>query len=147
MWMLDQPEVIRDRLVQLQNLVRDVVIGSRSRKDLHGVDRRTAADTIYAIDTAVEPVMEAFFEEWGRATPLVLVAEGLEGDGATEGVKVYPRGAREQDAAIRVIVDPIDGTRGLMYDKRSAWALAGAAPDGGPATAAADVEVAGVPEM
>src|SRR5437016_7299179 len=147
MWMLDQPEVIRDRLVQLQNLVRDVVIGSRSRKDLHGVDRRTAADTIYAIDTAVEPVMEAFFEEWGRATPLVLVAEGLEGHGGIEGMKMYPRGAREQDAAIRVIVDPIDGTRGLMYDKRSAWALAGAAPQKGKATRLTDTTVAAMTEL
>ena len=68
--MLEEPLMIRDRLVELQKLVREVVVGSRSRKDLHGVDRRTAADTIYAIDTAVEPVMEAFFEEWGRATPL-----------------------------------------------------------------------------
>ena len=30
-----------------------------------------------------------------------------------------------------VIVDTIDGTRGLMYDKRPAWCLAAAAPRGG----------------
>jgi fructose-1,6-bisphosphatase/inositol monophosphatase family enzyme len=30
-----------------------------------------------------------------------------------------------------VIVDSIDGTRGLMYDKRAAWCLAAAAPRGG----------------
>jgi hypothetical protein len=30
-----------------------------------------------------------------------------------------------------VIVDTIDGTRGLMYDKRPAWCLAAAAPHGG----------------
>ena len=30
-----------------------------------------------------------------------------------------------------MIVDTIDGTRGLMYDKRPAWCLAGAAPHGG----------------
>ena len=30
-----------------------------------------------------------------------------------------------------VIVDSIDGTRGLMYDKRPAWCLAAAAPRGG----------------
>jgi hypothetical protein len=30
-----------------------------------------------------------------------------------------------------VIVDSIDGTRGLMYDKRAAWCLAAAAPIGG----------------
>ena len=30
-----------------------------------------------------------------------------------------------------MIVDTIDGTRGLMYDKRAAWCLAAAAPHGG----------------
>ena len=34
-------------------------------------------------------------------------------------------------AAWTVIVDSIDGTRGLMYDKRSAWCLAAVAPPGG----------------
>ena len=34
----------------------------------------------------------------------------------------------------RVIVDPIDGTRGLMYQKRSAWILTGVAPNRGPGT-------------
>src|SRR4051812_44742435 len=129
MAMIGQPEDVRDRLVELQKRVREAVVGSRARNDLHAVNRTTSADTIYAIDTAVEPVMEEFFEEWGRATALVVVAEGLEGGGAQEGVKAYPRGAREADAKLRVIVDPIDGTRGLMYDKRSAWALAGAAPN------------------
>ena len=37
-----------------------------------------------------------------------------------------------------VIVDTIDGTRGLMYDKRSAWCLAAAAPSEG---SLADIEV------
>ncbi len=36
-----------------------------------------------------------------------------------------------RDPAWTVIVDTIDGTRGLMYDKRAAWCLAAAAPHGG----------------
>ena len=35
------------------------------------------------------------------------------------------------DPTWTVIVDSIDGTRGLMYDKRPAWSLAAAAPRGG----------------
>jgi fructose-1,6-bisphosphatase/inositol monophosphatase family enzyme len=35
-------------------------------------------------------------------------------------------------------MDPIDGTRGLMYDKRSAWALAAVAPNKGAATRLSD---------
>ena len=36
-----------------------------------------------------------------------------------------------RDPEWTVIVDTIDGTRGLMYDKRPAWCLAAAAPHGG----------------
>src|SRR6185503_7687011 len=42
----------------------------------------------------------------------------------------------------RINVDPIDGTRGLMYQKRSAWVLTGLAPNRGPATALRDVVLA-----
>jgi hypothetical protein len=60
-----------------------------------------------------------------------LVAEGLEG-----GQQVFPAGADPERLAFTMIVDPIDGTRGLMYGKRSAWALFGIAPPHGgqPAT-------------
>jgi hypothetical protein len=46
-----------------------------------------------------------------------------------------------------VIVDPIDGTRGIMYDKRAAWALAGVAPNKGPGTRLRDIEVAVMTEL
>jgi hypothetical protein len=62
-------------------------------------------------------------------------------------MKVFPQGACEEDAAIRLIVDPVDGTRGLMYDKRSAWALAGVAPNRGRGTRLRDVEVAVMTEL
>ena len=44
-------------------------------------------------------------------------------------------------------MDPIDGTRGLMYDKRSAWCLMGAAPDRGDQTRLQDVQVAVMSEL
>lgn len=77
----------------------------------------------------------------------MLIAEGLENEDGSEGIAVFPRGKREEDAVIRVIVDPIDGTRGLMYDKRSAWALAGVAPNKGPGTCLRDIEVAVMTEL
>ncbi|NJM06727.1 hypothetical protein HC891_11880, partial [Candidatus Gracilibacteria bacterium] len=40
------------------------------------------------------------------------------------------------------LVDPIDGTRGLMYQKRSAWVLTGIAPNRGPRTRLRDIELA-----
>lgn len=145
--MLDQPEVVVERLKDFQKTVRDLLIGSRHQKDLHAIDRVSSADTIYAIDSMVEPVLEAFCEEWGRRTPLVLIAEGLLDEGGIEGPRTFPRGTREEDATLRLIVDPIDGTRGLMYDKRSAWALAGVAQNKGTQTRLRDIEVSVMTEL
>ena len=147
--MIDNPQSIVARLREFQRTVRQLLIGSRRESDLHAVSRDSAADTIYRIDALVEPVLEDFCREWARTTPLVLIAEGLEGDGdrGGEGVKVFPEGSAEADAEVRLIVDPIDGTRGIMYDKRPAWALAAVAPNKGPRTSLRDVEVAVMTEL
>ena len=81
-------------------------------------------DTIYAIDKVAEDVLvdeidRTIAREHG---PVVLVAEGLPG-----GRVVLPHGASAADARWTIIVDPIDGTRGLMYQKRPAWILTGVA--------------------
>ena len=78
------------------------------------------------------------FGELARDWSCILIAEGL---GET-GVVVFPPGSDPKRAEIRVIVDPIDGTRGLMYQKRPAWILTGVAPNRGPATSLADIELA-----
>ena len=143
--MIDTADTVK-RLKEFQRRVRDAVVRSRGAAGLHEVSRASAADTIYRLDTVVEPMLEDFCRDWGRTTPLVLVAEGVEG-GDVEGFKVFPAGAAEKDAAIRLIIDPIDGTRGLMYDKRSAWALAGVAPNRGPQTRLRDIEVAVMTEL
>lgn len=95
-------------------------------------------DTIFALDRVSEELLIDFFErEVASKAPLVLIAEGLD-----EGQIVLPRGTQESDAVWRVIVDPIDGTRGLMYQKRSAWILTGVAPNRGPNTNLNDIELA-----
>jgi hypothetical protein len=143
------PDRVVEKLKSFQATVRDVVRKSHgTRGGLHEVSRSSSADTIYKIDTEVDPILEHFCDEWGKETPLVLVAEGLEGpDGHEVDSRVFPQGAKESDAKIRVIVDPIDGTRGIMYDKRPAWALAGVAPNKGPGTRLRDIEVAVMTEL
>lgn len=151
---LPPPHEIVDRLRQMQALLRDAILSARDRsagslgsaESLATVERATAADTIYAIDALVEPILEEFFREWSRQTPLVLIAEGIEGPDGRE-CKTFPEGTAEADATLRVIVDPIDGTRGLMYDKRSAWSLAAAAPNLGPATRLRDCIVSVMTEL
>jgi fructose-1,6-bisphosphatase/inositol monophosphatase family enzyme len=143
---IDSQSVI-DRLREFQRVVRDALIRSRAGADLNAVNRATQADTIYQIDTVVEPLLEDFCREWGKTTPLVLIAEGIADETGREGVRVFPEGIREGQAQIRLIVDPIDGTRGIMYDKRAAWALAGVAPNKGPTTSLRDIEVAVMTEL
>ena len=87
----------------------------------------TAADTIYAVDRVADDALLGWFEEHWRGVRVV--SEGLDEPVVVGG-----------PAAWTVIVDPIDGTRGLMYDKRSAWCLAAAAPPDG---RLADVVAAG----
>jgi fructose-1,6-bisphosphatase/inositol monophosphatase family enzyme len=126
---------------RLHAQIRDAVVAECEKaalEELSEVAREAEGDTIYAIDKVSEERIVRFFEdEVARRTPIVLIAEGLEG-----GKVVLPEGASEEDAVFRVIVDPIDGTRGLMYQKRSAWILTGVAPNRGPGTSLADIELA-----
>ena len=146
--MLANSEKILDRLIAFQNDVRDMIIRSRKQSGLSEIGRSSAADTIYKIDTEVDPILEEFCEEWGKQTPIVVVAEGLEdGQGNEVDSRVFPSSAKETDAELRLIFDPIDGTRGIMYDKRPAWALAGVAPNKGAKTRLRDIEIAVMTEL
>jgi hypothetical protein len=85
-----------------------------------------SGDTIYRIDERGEAALLEFCAAWAHSLgrPFTLIAEGLPDDGRL----TFPHGADPRDATFECIVDPIDGTRGLMYGKRSAWALAAVAP-------------------
>lgn len=98
---------------------------------LSGVAKDADGDTIYAIDRVAEHELVA---EIGRTIatqeePVLLVAEGLPG-----GEVVVPEGGDRTIARWVIIVDPIDGTRGVMYQKRPAWILTGVARGPGPCT-------------
>jgi fructose-1,6-bisphosphatase/inositol monophosphatase family enzyme len=122
--------------------IRDAVVAACERQaldELAGVAADDdAGDTIYQVDRVGEAPLIAFFAQHvAPRWPLVLVGEGLPG-----GQVLLPHGIAAHEAAIRVIVDPIDGTRGLMYQKRPAWVLTGVAPNRGPATSLRDIQLA-----
>jgi len=95
-------------------------------------------DTIYAIDRISETMLVDLFEsKIASQVPILLIAEGLLG-----GRVALPRGIKDSDAVWRVIADPIDGTRCLMYQKRSGWILTGVARNFGEKTSLADIELA-----
>jgi fructose-1,6-bisphosphatase/inositol monophosphatase family enzyme len=113
---ISSPEEALASLLELGVHLRDTVLGAR-HLDMAAVAGETAADTIYAIDEVTDAALVAWFER--RWTDVELVSEGLH-----EPLLLgRPRWT--------VIVDTIDGTRGLMYDKRPAWVLAAVAPRGG----------------
>ena len=56
-------------------------------------------------------------------------------------------GERERNAEHLWLIDPVDGTRGIMYDKRPAWFLAGLAPQKGGLTRLSDIEIAVMVEL
>jgi fructose-1,6-bisphosphatase/inositol monophosphatase family enzyme len=106
--------------------------------DLSQIAKEEEGDTIYAVDRVSEELIVEYFNDTiAQITPIVLIAEGLE-----TGKIVLPVGAAESDAKWRIIVDPIDGTRGIMYQKRSAWILTGVAPNNGEETGIQDIVLA-----
>jgi fructose-1,6-bisphosphatase/inositol monophosphatase family enzyme len=110
----------------------------RSAEDLSRVVADQGGDLVFAIDQVSEAeLLEFVTDELASREPIVLVAEGLPG-----GETVLPAGASQADCRWRIIVDPIDGTRCLMYQKRSGWVLTGVAPNRGEATGLQDIVLA-----
>ncbi len=139
---------IKETLCVVGSLICDKVHASLIHQSL---DQRTAihaeddADTIYQLDRDIELLLVTALEE--RAPSLGgirLIAEGIGEDGRS---LILPRGMREDETALQIIIDPIDGTRGIMYDKRSAFFLAAATSNDQPNKRLRDIEVAVMVEL
>lgn len=130
---IDEYRHIARLLHDLGRAVRDGIVEARgSAKGLQSVEKVSASDTIYRIDRIGEDaLLEWFDKNWPDDLPIDIIAEGL---GDEKGER-FPRNTAE--SRFTVLIDPIDGTRGLMHDKRSAWVLAGAADK--PAAAGPDL--------
>ena len=107
--------------------VRDKVyseLKKSSIEDLSMVFKEAEDDTIYQIDRNVEEILVPLLEpEAEKLGGIWVMAEGI-GDpekGLFLGVK------DGKDPSWAILIDPIDGTRGIMYNKRPAFFLAGAA--------------------
>jgi hypothetical protein len=135
----------RELLAELRGVhaaIRDAVVAACEQQAIEtlaatsdGAGDSDGGDTIFALDRISEDALLSHFEPVSRRWPCVLVAEGLPG-----GRVVLSRSEASADS-LTIIVDPIDGTRGLMYQKRSAWILTGVAAGGRDRTLA-DIEVA-----
>ncbi len=125
----------------LHNRIRHSVVeatAARSTIDLSQIVADEGGDLVFAIDRVSEEVLIDFVTtEIAYHTPVVLIAEGL-----PTGKVILPTGTREKNCRWRIIVDPIDGTRCLMYQKRPGWILTGVAPNHGDRTSLNDIQLA-----
>lgn len=139
--MIETIEQFLPPLLQLHRDIRTAVITATEHSNeeaMSAIAHDDEGDTIFAIDKVSEEKLISFIaDKIAIHTPVILIAEGLAG-----GQIVLPEGADPKDANWRIIVDPIDGTRGLMYQKRSGWILTGVAPNKGSQTSLADIELA-----
>ena len=130
-----------DPVRRLHEKIRGSVVEACERArpgELATVVSEQEGDTIFALDRVSEELLIEFLErEAALFGPLILIAEGL-----IDGQITLPRDTAESDVVWRIIVDPIDGTRGLMYQKRSGWILTGVAPNRGPGTGLNEIELA-----
>lgn len=129
--LLPRLSVLHDRI---RTRVRDALArGAAARgDDPSAAEARVASegagDVTFAIDVPAEEEVDRFAEELGRELPIAVVSEGA-------GLRHFGRG----DPAIRLVVDPIDGTRNLSHDMRSGWVLTALAEERGSETSLNDV--------
>ncbi len=137
-----ESEKIRRRLVKIGESIRDHVLmelRNQSAESLSAVAFETAADKIYVIDRSVESILlPALVEELQPLLSFALICEGVN----DEQPLPFPADLPIEQCQARLIIDPIDGTRPIMYNKRSAWWLAGLAPNRGKTTSLRDIEIA-----
>jgi fructose-1,6-bisphosphatase/inositol monophosphatase family enzyme len=121
-------------LMELAARIRDAALGHlRGGPAPTRVDRPVSqgvGDVTYALDRATELAAEEWLQEAGRRSCLSLFSEdagwrhvGPDDSGDLVELPGFQHGGP------RVVLDPVDGTRNLMADLRSAWtviALAGA---------------------
>ena len=140
-------EHLRCQLAALQREMLEQILDERQRHstdELAALSESTAADAIYAIDKIADAaIMEWFDANWQKDWPIEIVMEGLE----DEQTLCFPIGTAVEDTKLKCIIDPIDGTRGIMYDKRPAWILAGIALQRFEANTLRDIEVACMTEI
>jgi fructose-1,6-bisphosphatase/inositol monophosphatase family enzyme len=128
---------LRDLHARLRNTIIEAY-RHQTTEDLAAVADDGPGDTIFAIDKLGEQLL---LQELSKIAAshggIIVIAEGI-----SEGRVTLPADTPASRCRYVVIVDPIDGTRGLMYQKRPAWILTGVAKNRGDATRLTDVELA-----
>lgn len=139
--MIRDVHALAGRIREIHAAIRDEVLAACERNTTDVMARivsEGSGDTAFEIDRISEATLIERFEDLAQEWSFVLISEGQEFLTGT----ALPRGVAPEEAELRIIVDPVDGSRGLMYQKRSAWILTGVAPNRGAGTTLADIELA-----
>ena len=134
-------ELLAAALAEVGRAVRDAVrsgevggVGHDGHHDDHRVVRTEGGDDVFGVDARAEAALVTAFEALGDRWPGTAVVEGHD----------EPLVVGDPGGPWRYIVDPVDGTRGLLAGKRSAWVLLGA---GREAETLEDLEVGAAVEI
>lgn len=113
--------------VSLRTAARTALLDAIERDTLADLARPHsvgAGDVTYGIDVPTEAVLDRWLDTVARHEPLSLLTEdagwrhrGPNGRGGSRMLDGFDHGGP------RIVVDPIDGTRNLMADVRSAWSV------------------------
>ncbi len=137
---------LRVLLCRLQDAVLQMVLAQQraaTRGELTAIAVEPKADTIFRIDKVVEgTLLHWITNHWPAQEPVELVMEGVDDEAL-----VFPAGIQLSDTKWKCIIDPIDGTRSWMHDKRGAWSLAAIAPQRGTDTRLSEIVVAAMTEL
>jgi len=148
------------RLADLARRLREAARGAlRSAVADGDLERMTrpvaqgAGDVTFGLDEAAERVLSAWLDERAREGPLSLMTEDAgwrhRGPGPGPGDRSGP--PRDLDGfdhgGPRIAIDPIDGTRNLMADLRSAWTVISFCGPGPAQPRLADVDLGLVAEI
>lgn len=129
---MNEIDILRDTLKKLHFEIL-LKVYSNIEDEMNIVNKNKTfkyGDISYAIDIKAEEIINNFFSNTEISGGCIIVAEGI-------GEKEFP--SKNGTIKYKIIIDPIDGTREIMYDKRSAWILTGVALNKGPNTILEDI--------
>lgn len=136
---------------RLRATVRESLSGAVAAGGLDALGRAEAhgaGDFAFGLDVPTERLLDAWLEDTAAERPLSLLTEdsgwrhrGPAGSGGVRALDGFDHGGP------RIAIDPIDGTRHLMHDLRSAWTLVSFCDPGPHAPRLADVTAGIVAEL
>lgn len=137
---------LSDLCTRIRSEVRALVRTALESGTLRELARQVGqgvGDVTFGIDVPAEAAVEDWRLQAARSIPLSVLTEGA-------GWRHMDRGAPRSDfghAGPRIAIDPIDGTRHLMTDLRSAWVAAALAGPGASPPRQSEVELGIVSEI